>query len=69
MRAFNQGALQLQQESSPLPNSAIAYVYDELGRPASRTVAGSGAETFSYDAIGRLNSHAKKAPAKRKAKA
>jgi RHS repeat-associated protein len=51
------GALQLQQEASPLPNSAIAYVHDSLGRLASRTVAGAGAETFGYDAIGRLMSH------------
>ena len=52
------GALQLQQESSPLANSAIAYAYDELGRLASRTVTGAGAETFHYDAIGRLITHA-----------
>jgi len=48
------GALKLQQESGPLPNSAIANAYDELGRLSGRTVAGSGAETFQYDAIGRL---------------
>jgi RHS repeat-associated protein len=52
------GALQLQQESSPLTNSSITYAYDELGRPASRTVAGAGSETLGYDAIGRLISHA-----------
>jgi len=28
-----------------------------LGRPSSRTVSGAGAETFAYDAIGRLNGH------------
>jgi YD repeat-containing protein len=49
------GALQLQQESSAVPT--IAYAYDELGRLASRTVTGR-AETFGYDAIGRLTSHA-----------
>jgi RHS repeat-associated protein len=48
------GALQLQQESGPLANSAIASAYDELGRVASRTVQGAGSETFQYDAIGRL---------------
>jgi hypothetical protein len=48
------GALQLQQESGPLSNSAIAYTYDELGQLASRTVGGQGAETFQYDALGRL---------------
>jgi RHS repeat-associated protein len=52
------GALQLQQETSPLPNSAIGYAYDALGRLASRSVAGAGAESFGYDAIGRLTSHA-----------
>ncbi len=52
------GALRLQQESGPLPVSAIGYVYDALGRLASRTVGGAGAETFGYDAIGRLTSHA-----------
>jgi RHS repeat-associated protein len=52
------GALQLQQEASALPNSAIAYSYDVLGRLSSRTVALSGAEMFQYDAIGRLVSHA-----------
>ncbi len=51
------GALQLQQEASPLPNSAITYAHDSLGRLTSRTVAGAGAETFGYDAIGRLVSH------------
>lgn len=58
VEAFSQGALQLQHESSPLANSAIAYAYDEIGRPISRTIAGSGSETFSYDAIGRLSNHA-----------
>ena len=52
------GALQLQQERSPLANSAIAYDYDGLGRMISQTVEGAGAETFGYDAIGRLTGHA-----------
>jgi len=52
------GALRLQQESSPLLNSAITYAYDALGRLGSRTVTGAGPETFGYDAIGRLVSHA-----------
>ncbi len=52
------GALRLRQESSALPVSAISYVYDALGRLASRTVGAAGAETFGYDAIGRLTSHA-----------
>jgi hypothetical protein len=51
------GALQLQQETKPLANGTITYAYDELGRPHSRAVAGSGPETFSYDQIGRLSEH------------
>ena len=38
-------------------SSTISYVYDQLGRLASRTVQGQGAESFGYDAIGRLTSH------------
>jgi RHS repeat-associated protein len=52
------GALQLQQEQSPLASSVITYAYDALGRPTSRSVAGAGAETFQYDALGRLATHA-----------
>ena len=51
------GALQLEQESSALPSSSIEYSYDELSRLTSRMVASQGAETFSYDAIGRLTGH------------
>lgn len=51
------GALRLEQESSPLPDSSIEYLYDELGRLIARTVAGQGPETFAYDAIGRLIGH------------
>jgi RHS repeat-associated protein len=52
------GALKLLQESGPLSNDTIGYVYDELGRLASRTVAGAGSESFGFDSIGRLTSHA-----------
>lgn len=52
------GALRLQQESSPLANSTISNAYDELSRLTARTVAGAGAETFQYDALGRLTVHA-----------
>jgi len=52
------GALQLAQESGPLASSAITSAYDELGRLASRTVQGAGAETFAYDPISRLITHA-----------
>jgi RHS repeat-associated protein len=47
-----------QSETSPLASSTISYVYDELGRLSQRTVQGAGAETFAYDAIGRLITHA-----------
>ena len=52
------GALQVQQEAGPFANGAITSAYDELGRLSSRTVQGAGAETFQYDAIGRLTGHA-----------
>ena len=52
------GALQVQQEAGPFANSAITSAYDELGRLSQRTVQGAGAETFQYDAIGRLIGHA-----------
>jgi RHS repeat-associated protein len=52
------GALQVLQESGPLASSAITAAYDELGRLASRTVQGAGAESFAYDAISRLTTHA-----------
>jgi RHS repeat-associated protein len=51
------GALQLQQETIPAPSASISYVYDELGRLASRTGSGAGAEDFDYDALGRLTLH------------
>jgi RHS repeat-associated protein len=60
--AFAFGALRRQQECL-LPNGAtscayqINYAYDALGRMAAQTVAGSGVETFQYDAIGRLINH------------
>ncbi|MGH7025089.1 MAG: hypothetical protein ACREEB_16085, partial [Caulobacteraceae bacterium] len=50
------GALEVQQETAPL--ASIPYAYDALGRLSSRTVAGSGPETFGYDSLGRLTSHA-----------
>jgi RHS repeat-associated protein len=51
------GALQLEQESSPLPNGRITYAYDPLGRVVARTVGGAAPESFQYDAIGRLAGH------------
>ncbi|KVF79565.1 hypothetical protein WS75_03135 [Burkholderia sp. FL-7-2-10-S1-D7] len=52
------GALQLQQESTPIASATISYAYDEFGRLSIRTVAGAGPETFQYDALGRLVTHA-----------
>jgi RHS repeat-associated protein len=59
---FVNGGLQLQQECFTAVGASgcshtIGYGYDELGRTASRTISGSGAETFQYDAIGRLINH------------
>jgi RHS repeat-associated protein len=51
------GALKLLSEVGPYQNSAIGYQYDALGRLSRRTVDVSS-ETFGYDAIGRLISHA-----------
>ena len=51
------GALQVQQETQPT-GASIAYGYDALGRLSSRTVTGSGPESFQYDALGRLVGHA-----------
>jgi RHS repeat-associated protein len=51
------GALQVQEEQGPFANSTITSAYDELGRLSQRTVQGAGAETFQYDAIGRLSNH------------
>ncbi len=52
------GALNLKQEGGPLADSTIEYAYDALNRVATRTVQGAGAETFGYDVLGRLTSHA-----------
>ena len=56
MPAGSPGALREQQETQP-SGASIAYGYDVLGRVSSRTVSGAGAETFTYDAIGRLVGH------------
>ncbi len=51
------GALSLRKESGPLPNGAIAYAYDALGRVVSRTVGGATPESFKYDVLSRLTGH------------
>ncbi len=51
------GALKLSNvDAYPYNNDTIAYIYDNLGRMATRTIAG-GNESFTYDAIGRLGTH------------
>uniref|UniRef100_UPI0035AFE897 hypothetical protein n=1 Tax=Paenirhodobacter enshiensis TaxID=1105367 RepID=UPI0035AFE897 len=51
------GALSLSRRTGPLPDSEIGFAYDALGRVLSQTLQGSGPETFTYDAIGRLTGH------------
>jgi YD repeat-containing protein len=51
------GGLKLSSVAGPYSNDTVGLTYDALGRLAGRTVTG-GNETFGYDAISRLNSHA-----------
>ena len=39
------GALQLSQESGPLPADTLTYIYDALGRLSKRSVSGNS-ESF-----------------------
>ncbi|WFU13409.1 hypothetical protein QA646_29870 (plasmid) [Rhizobium sp. CB3090] len=60
--SFVDGAQQLAQECFTATGATgcshtIAYGYDALGRSASRQISGSGPETFTYDAIGRVTNH------------
>ncbi len=55
--AGSPGALKLAKVSGPSPNATIAWQYDALGRTIGRTV-GSSAESFTYDTLGRVASHA-----------
>ncbi|HJW33211.1 MAG TPA: hypothetical protein VJ505_07585 [Holophagaceae bacterium] len=48
------GATRLATVTSPMPNSDIAYGYDELGRVTSRSIHGV-AETRAFDSLGRLS--------------
>ncbi len=50
------GALKLAVETGPYTNNGVAYQYEVLGRVVTRTVDTS-AETFGYDALGRVVSH------------
>ena len=47
------GAGQLQSVHGPLPNDAVTYTYDELGRVINRAINGV-AQSTSYDALGRV---------------
>lgn len=48
------GAGRLQTVQSPMPNSAITYSYDELGRVVNRSINGV-AESRGFDVLGRLS--------------
>ncbi len=51
------GAGKLESVAGPLPNSTIAYTYDELGRVLGRTINGAANQTsLVYDALGRVTS-------------
>jgi RHS repeat-associated protein len=52
-----QGALSIAKETGPAINANASYTYDALGRVTYRAVGGNP-ETFSFDALGRMNSHA-----------
>lgn len=61
--SFVDGAQQLQSEFFTATGGTncshdIEYAYDALGRASTRTISGSGPETYQYDAIGRLTEHA-----------
>jgi RHS repeat-associated protein len=51
------GALLPTAEVGPFNNANVSYFWDALGRVVQRNVGGNP-ETFSYDALGRPNSHA-----------
>ena len=51
------GALKVAQETPPFANTTTTYSYDALGRVVGMSVGGN-AESFAYDAIGRLVTHA-----------
>ena len=51
------GALKLSSIAGPFKNDTIGLTYDALGRPSERNIPG-GNESFGYDAISRMTSHA-----------
>ena len=48
------GAGRIQSVSGPLPNSLVAYQYDEVGRETNRAIAGV-AQVNAYDELSRLS--------------
>jgi RHS repeat-associated protein len=55
--AGSAGAQRLTGEVGPQSDTTRTYGYDVLGRLVTRTTAGGGAESFRYDALGRLIGH------------
>ncbi len=51
------GALRLAQETGPFANATVSYQWDSLGRVDLRRVGGNP-ETYAYDPLGRVISHA-----------
>jgi RHS repeat-associated protein len=51
------GALRLMQETGPFQNASASYQWDAIGRVYQRRVGGNP-ETYSYDPLGRVISHA-----------
>lgn len=51
------GALQLASSDGPFNNDTVGYSYDALGRLSAHNMAG-GNESFAYDPINRLTTHA-----------
>jgi uncharacterized protein RhaS with RHS repeats len=49
--------LQVDTENPPFNNDTTTYAYDALGRVSSLTIPSAGAETFTYDPVGRLKTH------------
>lgn len=48
------GALRVKDVDGPLPNDTVTFVYDQLGRPGSRSLS-SVATSLRYDTLGRID--------------
>ncbi len=51
------GALLPETEDGPFANDSITLAYDAAGRSNSRTIAGTAAESFGFDTLGRMTGH------------